>query len=700
MTRRTILACLAMLAGALPSGGRAPTRGKPYRLKTLSVRQRVLWSAECRRSDAAGLAFGGQDQESPDGRPHTRVLVGGQWRAIHQQLRRANPLQQLHGRAWRLRCDAKDVRTKARFVYFRGLSAEEEARRVASDVRPGHEKLAADIKALVAALTKASPPGRYESGQVAAATGHLKAAGGLWPELTGRITPEAIRSMRRAQVRLALAAEALDAEPPARALSPIVFDEATGLYVLFGGDHLDYLTGDTWVFDPAAKRWRQRHPKAAPAPRARHTLAAAGDGTVRLTGGYTYTSNTDYCGGQYIDLDDGAFVYDVKADAWRGGKLLPPDSRTYRTGPFHPGFYLQGPRPDAAAFEARLARLPANEWVATDPPYRPRLNRDWGTAVLDTDRDMMLRWSGGHSAHGGTDVPHYHFPTNRWELAFPVEFPLGQLYSNTSYPKGYNLSRRPGMTGHTYQDYAYDPLSRRMVQTGHREHFYVYDPDKADWVDRAVKPKGMQYNSCFYDLTLCTTPTGVICWTKYGKLYRYAPDAARWSPVETTGEKLPHAAVDHSTLVYDAAGGRVLFFAKRYGKTPYDGQVFSLDLKTLAVASLSPKQAAGAGRIAWIDRACCEPGSGLVLLATYLKSDPGGWSRTPAYDPAGNRWVSLKLKYGLKKRYGRWRRLFPNGHSAGVMHDPKRKLLWGTDTNSQVYVLKLDAAAADIQPLE
>ena len=41
----------------------------------------------------------------------------------------------------------------------------------------------------------------------------------------------------------------------------------------------------------------------------------------------------------------------------------------------------------------------------------------------------------------------------------------------------------------------------------------------------------------------------------------------------------------------------------------------------------------------------------------------------------------------------------PHGHSCGVMHDPRRRLLWGTDTNSQVYVLKLDARSAGIAPL-
>jgi len=34
------------------------------------------------------------------------------------------------------------------------------------------------------------------------------------------------------------------------------------------------------------------------------------------------------------------------------------------------------------------------------------------------------------------------------------------------------------------------------------------------------------------------------------------------------------------------------------------------------------------------------------------------------------------------------------------MYDENRNLIWGTDKNSQVYVLRLDAARANMQPLK
>ena len=182
-----------------------------------------------------------------------------------------------------------------------------------------------------------------------------------------------------------------------------------------------------------------------PTPRANHTLALDDNGLLTVSGGYTYANNTDYLGGQYVGLDDGPWTEDL-FQKWKSPATdpVPRNTRLYRTGPFHPDYFLDADKPDAAKFQAFLKSIPANTWTRTNPPRLPKLNRDWGTAVLDTRRDLILRWSGGHRAHGGTDVLQYHCATNRWELAAPIEFPLGQLYSNTSYPQGVSFNGRPG----------------------------------------------------------------------------------------------------------------------------------------------------------------------------------------------------------------------------------------------------------------
>ena len=154
------------------------------------------------------------------------------------------------------------------------------------------------------------------------------------------------------------------AAPQADLSKPIIWgaqcNVSDDLGLAFGGDHLDYVTNDTWVFDPAKQRWEQRHPETAPPPRANHTLTAAGNGKVELSGGFTH-NNADiwYMGPLYQLRDDGDWVYDVAANTWTslaGQNGVAPDQRAYRTmACFLPqGFIEAGGRPDAAANEAKL----------------------------------------------------------------------------------------------------------------------------------------------------------------------------------------------------------------------------------------------------------------------------------------------------------------------------------------------------------
>lgn len=674
----------------------APSR--PYRLDAVDLKSRVIWGAKCLAPEGQGLAFGGQDQDAEDGRPHTRVLRDGEWVSIVKELRAANPLQALHDRAWALRNEAKAIRARLRHLYFKGKGVE------ASDTAQLDQ-----FKKALTELTRTldmQAGDDYAGDQCRISYNYLVAARCLLLKLSGLKASDLVKTdylmrLHQAQIQMAMASEALDAEPPPRAMhhdQAIVFDPETHLYIIFGGDHLDYLTNDTWVFDAEEPKWYQQHPSEAPPPRANHRLSVLPDGKIQMRGGYTYASNTDYCGGQYIDLNDGVWTYHVLENHWSGNDnaLVQADTRVYRKGPFHPDFFLQGEAPDPDAFEAFLEALPVNQWVAADPPCKPRLNRDWGTARFDPDRDMMLRWSGGHSAHGGTDVLHYHFSTNRWELPFPVEFPLGQLYSNTSYPRGFNFNRRPWMTGHTYQNYAYDPPSRQMVKAGRPRHYYLYDPDAGDWVGRGKKPAAMQYNSCFYDLTLAATPKGAVCWDKHARIHRFDAASGAWRELTTTGDKLPGAVVDNSTIAYDSCRDRMLMISKRYGKPPFSGQVHAFDLKTRKVTALSPAGMDWAHAFAYIDRCVYVPTEDILFLASYL-TDGDGHTPTPAYDCAANRWIKLDIGYGLGKRHGRTTRAFPHGRSCGILFDTRRKLIWGTDTNGQVYSLRLDRRSAEVK---
>jgi len=620
---------------------------KSYRLPSTDLKQRVIWGSTLEVPDGPSLAFGGQDQKGEDGNPHTRIKVDGEWVSIYEELRAANPLERLYGECRAAASQLKSFTTRRWSLFLEGRSLPNPL---------NFDALRADLVAVKA--------GDYEKDQA-----------------------------RRAAEKVGedAAADLLGAEPPPRALSPIVYDATTKFFVTFGGDHLDFLMNDTWVFDPAKKKWFQRHPKEAPPPRANHVLTVA-DGKVTLTGGYTYTSSTDYVGGQYRDHNDGAWVYDIATNTWTGGKGVAADLRVYRTGRLHPDYYRDIPLPDPAAFAEKLKSLPSNTWVNTRPPKLPGLNRDWGTAVLDPDRNLILRWSGGHSAHGGSDVLQYHMNTNCWELTMPVEFPLGQLYSNTEYPDGWNFNNRPWVTGHTYQSYGYDPNLKKMLFTGRRDHCYVYDPAFGDWTGRFAKPKGMVYGDCYYTLTITSTPKGLVCWTQEGKLFRYVD--SEWRELTLKGPKLPGSVVDNSTVVYDSKRDRLLFARKQYGdKTEYDGVLQVVDLKTGEVSALAPEGKEKAVGVSYLCQLRYDSTNDLVLGGCTLPPDGDGFRRTPAYDCAGNRWVSLKI--GGDDPSGKKGR----NVSLGLMYDAARKLFWAVDTNSNVYVLRLDVATADLKPL-
>jgi hypothetical protein len=81
------------------------------------------------------------------------------------------------------------------------------------------------------------------------------------------------------------------------------------------------------------------------------------------------------------------------------------------------------------------------------------------------------------------------------------------------------------------------------------------------------------------------------------------------------------------------------------------------------------------------------------LAGAWIDPDPGPRQRMAAYDPAGNRWVSLAI--GGDDPFGKSGR----NVSLGLVYDPKRKLFWAVDTRSQVFVLRLDVAKVDLKPL-
>lgn len=109
----------------------------------------------------------------------------------------------------------------------------------------------------------------------------------------------------------------LELQPPQRANSRLVFDPVNKQVVLFGGDQLDQLMGDTWHFDVVKQTWSVMPPTLSPAPRGGHAMLWLPKAKkVLLLGGYGYTSTTEYVASLYQRLPLELWTYDVAARRW------------------------------------------------------------------------------------------------------------------------------------------------------------------------------------------------------------------------------------------------------------------------------------------------------------------------------------------------------------------------------------------------
>ncbi|MEM7395748.1 MAG: hypothetical protein AAF492_25735, partial [Verrucomicrobiota bacterium] len=160
--KKTILLLLGFVASK--AIGQAQ---RSYRLTDVDIKQRIIWGAEVRLGDGTGLAFGGQDQEADDGRPHTPILVNGDWKPIHEELRRRNRLQPLHTSSWAHRNAVKSLRARARRLYFQGKGL----RGLEPDLAALRKKMEADAGRIVADHGDA-----YDQGRKNFFLNHLKRA--------------------------------------------------------------------------------------------------------------------------------------------------------------------------------------------------------------------------------------------------------------------------------------------------------------------------------------------------------------------------------------------------------------------------------------------------------------------------------------------------------------------------------------------
>jgi hypothetical protein len=532
-----------------------------------------------------------------------------------------------------------------------------------------------------------------------------------------------------------------DRQPPPRANSRLVYDPVARKVVLFGGDQLDQLLADTWVFDVVTGKWDERKPARGPAPRGGHALLWLPRAKkVLLLGGYGYTSAVGYVERLYRPLPPEAWVYDTEKDRWDlvrrfdpgmapvspdnfflsaaadeddrvlalgdGAWLcrfdasktdadgtdkfgVAPGTTARRTGPHDPAWFREGvPAAESAKVAAELKDLPANRWVARPTPKLPRPNMDWGSAVFAPEPDLILRFSGGHSAYSGTAPQVYDVKADRYSIPFAPEYPLEYVYSNDQVRGEWSFKGNPWMTGHTYKSTGYDPNLRCLVFAPH-EYTYFFDPAAGKW---SRSPERNPYRPDFYLVTVCATPSGAVVWADQrdrgaAGLWRLDASTRTWKPLPLTGP-LPQKSPDHHGMAHDTKRDRLLLFSDL---GPNKGDVAEYDLKTGKSRWLG---AAGREAAAAPSRETAYlPELDAVLIGARVNGGDGKM-RWLLYDCAANAWLAADL--GGDDPIGKG--VFNN--SMGLMYDPNRKLVWAVGQNSRVHVLRPERKGMDLREVK
>lgn len=530
---------------------------------------------------------------------------------------------------------------------------------------------------------------RQKDAVAAARNAYYGAGGG------GEVSAEAIAKAEDAFWRLDEKAAALAAEPSPRYAPTVGYDPERKLFVLFGGDHGDYVLADTWLYDPAKRSWRQFWSKSVPEarcgaqmvwlPKAKKLALLGGNTALRKL---TYQNFLQPCspdvwlfdpdngwqlavkagdevkvktkdnfplfmnlnpvvcladdtlvalaiGGNYYRdyMVSSTWMVRIEASPPAPATGEPAPVRLYRSvvPEYNPQWYDAAPRGSREEVDSMLAAMPANHWVEVPRPPATCGETSWGTALFDPGRDQLYTWSGGHCADPSDAVHTYHVAINRWSIGY-IAGGIG---------KGTLFTGRPDCLNHTYKNFAFDPVSRLIVAP-HQAGTHVYDPDARDWT-RFTREQPFGYET--YTTKCLGTPRGVVAWTG-GSMEgtRTQPffglfDAKTLSwaalPVKGALPKVVHG--DENGMTWDSKRN-VLYLnsAKAYGK--FDGEVWRYDFETGAVEPLGPKNKEAIGDHIKPRETCYVPPLDMVLFGVGFLN-----GKQAAYDCARNRWVRLGI---------------------------------------------------------
>jgi len=644
------------------------------------------------------------------------------------------PMKALGEKAKALRWQAKALlgATSNRFdITETDAEAKADLSGKAAELAAAAEKLAADVTA--AALSGAEET----AGDVALR--RLKAAGAavkaVAPKLGGKITPEIIAEVRAARVIFEQVVDALAVEPPGRARSQIAYDPVHKKIVLFGGDGLDRVLSDTWVYDCATRTWEQRFPARCPAPRAGHVLAwLPKAGRIVLAGGYSRTW-----------LAQEIWTYDVAANEWTmllhvplkpedyGRRQFSPNaprvtaretqvgavteddvlvcvtparraritwackvdpskadqagttahaavSGRYTFNRIDPADWEKVANPDPGRTTQFFKAMPVNQWTSLPfARYAPGATNRWGTTAYDVDRHQLLFWGGGHATSHENDVSHFSVRGGCWTVGYHPDDPIETVYASQPTPISFN--DRVHVPVHAYKAYCYDSAAGKM--------FYfdrAYNPAVREWEPKAFP--GLEHRGPMRSF-LAPTPKGAVCYSDRG-LFRFDAAAGRWGTLPWKGPAFGRIWCDGHALCYDAKR-HCLWLAN-------DKNIFRYDLATGAAQKLTVRKPKALEKwLLWSEQVYL-PDADIILLMRLFER-PGGTLSNVAWSPEENQFYWVALPFVEKGKPVAFKKP-PFSWSDALVYDPALDLVLLNNSRARkVWALKFDRRTVKMEPM-
>ncbi len=602
----------------------------------------------------------------------------------------------------------------------------------ANELATAAGNLASEVKSATLADHEKTA-GQVAARRLVAAAEALMAA---TPSLSGKIAAPNVAAIRAVRVSVEQSVDALAAEPPGRARSQSAYDPVHKKIVLFGGDGLDRVLADTWVYDCATRSWEQKFPEKCPAPRAGHIFAWLPKASrFVLAGGYS----RDW-------LEQEVWTYDLAADAWKlllhvplvdedwgrqkfshdcpritartnmvgavdeNDVLICPDpqggglvtwgckidaikideagtaarastSGAYTFNRIDPAVWEKAAKPEPEKTRQLLTDLPANQWTALKfPLYAPGATNRWGTTAYDVDRHQLLFWGGGHATSQEDDVSHFSVLGGFWTVGYHPDDPIEIIYASVPTPLSFN--DRVHVPMHAYKAYDYDPTLGKMLYFDR-----VYNPAVREWEPTPVP--GLEQHPGSLSCFLAPTPHGMVAYSEQG-LYGFDAKAGRWQKLPWNGPPFGGIYCDGHALRYDSKRD-CLWLAN-------DKVIFRYDMASGKAEKVEFKKPKALGQFIFYSEEVYLPDADLILLMN-LFAKPDGKLSNVVWDPTNAKFYWADLTFMENDKPVEFKGA-PFSWSDALRYDPELKLILLNNSSAQkVWALKFDRKAANLQEI-